>query len=175
VQEAAARGFGAGLRVIVGSATADLLLIGPALGAAWLLAQVDALAGYVALFGAAYFVYLSVGAVRDGRRLWLGRAAPAPAVGWAFGKGVLGNLLNPLTWSFWLATGTPTMLRAHEAAGWPGLVMFTAVWFGAAMLVEAAVALAVVRSGRALGRRALGGVSLLSAGLFLLLAAALLR
>jgi threonine/homoserine/homoserine lactone efflux protein len=147
----------------------------PALGAAWLLARVDALAGYVALLGACYFAYLALGALRDGRRLWLTGAVPPASPGRAFGKGVLGNLLNPLSWSFWLATGTPTMLRASEAAGWSGLALFTGVWFAVAMLVEAALALAVVRTGRALGARALAGVSVVSAGLFLLLAAALLR
>ena len=112
MQEAAARGFGASARVILGSATADLLLVGPALAASWVIAQVDALAFYVALVGAAYFLYLAVEAARDSRRLWLSSGASAAGSGgWAFAKGVLGNLTNPLAWAFWLATGTPTMLR----------------------------------------------------------------
>jgi threonine/homoserine/homoserine lactone efflux protein len=88
------------------------MLVGPALGASWLIAQVDVLAGYVAIVGAAYFVYLAVEAARDSRRLWALGAAASGRGGWAFAKGVLGNLTNPLSWSFWLATGTPTMLRA---------------------------------------------------------------
>ena len=42
VQEAATRGFGASFRVILGSATADLLLLLPALAFSWLIAQVAA-------------------------------------------------------------------------------------------------------------------------------------
>jgi threonine/homoserine/homoserine lactone efflux protein len=175
VQEAAARGFGASARVILGSATADLLLVGPALVASWLIAQVDALAGYVALIGAAYFLYLAAEAGRDSRRLWLHEGAtPSGAGGWAFAKGVLGNLANPLAWTFWLATGTPTMLRAERAAGPPGLIVFTAAWFVVAMAVEALVALAVVRTGRALGRRSLAAISAASSVVFIVLAIALL-
>jgi threonine/homoserine/homoserine lactone efflux protein len=174
VQEAAARGFGASARVILGSATADLLLVAPALAASWLIAQVDALATYVALIGAAYFVYLAFEAVQDSRRLWRAASAPTGAGGWAFAKGVLGNLANPLSWSFWLATGTPTMLRAERAAGWPGLVAFTAVWFVVAMAVEAGIALVVVRTGRALGGRSLAAISAGSAGVFIVLAAVLI-
>ena len=173
MQEAAARGFGASFRVILGSATADLLLVGPALAASWVIAQVDALALWVGLVGAGYFLYLAFEAARDGRRLWSGGALPAGGGGWAFAKGVLGNLTNPLSWAFWLATGTPTMLRAEQAAGWPGLVAFTVVWFVVAMAVEAIVALGVVRTGKAIGGRALGAISAASAGVFVGLAATL--
>jgi threonine/homoserine/homoserine lactone efflux protein len=173
VQEAAVRGLGASARVILGSATADLLLVGPALAASWLIAQVDALATYVALVGAGYLLYLAFEAGRDGRRLWLGGAPPEGGVGWAFAKGVLGNLANPLSWAFWLATGTPTMLRAEQAAGWPGVIAFTVTWFLVAMAVEALLALVVVRTGRPLGARALATISAGSAGLFVVLAATL--
>jgi threonine/homoserine/homoserine lactone efflux protein len=170
VQEAAARGFGASARVILGSATADLLLVGPALAASWLIAEVDALAVWVGLIGAAYFVYLAFEAARDSRRLWLGGALPGGGGGWAFAKGVLGNLTNPLAWAFWLATGTPTMLRVEQRAGWPGLAVFTVVWFVVAMAVEAVVALVVVRTGKALGGKSMAGISAASAGVFFVLA-----
>jgi threonine/homoserine/homoserine lactone efflux protein len=158
VQEAIARGFGAASKVILGSATADLVLIVPALAASWLLARVEAAAGIVALVGAAYFLYLAVEAGRGSWRLWRDeapKAEAAPVAGWAFWKGALGNLLNPLSWGFWLATGTPTMMRALGAAGWPGLALFTATWFGVAMAIEAIVAGLAAGTRRALRPRAL--------------------
>jgi threonine/homoserine/homoserine lactone efflux protein len=173
VQEALARGLGASFRVILGSATADLVLIVPALAAGWLLAGVAGARLYVALVGAAYFVYLAAEALRDSRRMWRGGAAPAAAPGWAFGKGMLGNLLNPLSWTFWLATGTPTMLRAFDASGWPGLLLFTATWFVVAMAIEAIIALAVVRGRRAAAPRTLAASSAAAAAVFVVLAGTL--
>src|SRR5689334_14316700 len=110
IYEAATRGFMSSFKVILGSAVADLLLLVPALALSWLIARVDAASAWVGVAGALFFVYLGVGAGRDAWRLWHGAAKPTAQAGWSFWKGVLGNLLNPLTWSFGLATGTPTML-----------------------------------------------------------------
>jgi threonine/homoserine/homoserine lactone efflux protein len=156
VHEALTRGLAAALRVIVGSAVADVLLLIPAVAASWAIARIESLTGVIALAGAAYFVFLSAAALRDSRRMWRSGDLKAPrSGGWAFGKGVLGNLLNPLSWTFWLATGTPTMVRVYQRAEWPGLVVFTAVWFGVAMAVEATVALFIVRARRVIGPRQL--------------------
>lgn len=175
VHEAIARGFGAASKVILGSATADLVLIVPALLASWLLARVDAAAGIVALVGAAYFAYLSLEAGRGSWRLWRGHVPRAEATvpGLAFWKGALGNLLNPLSWGFWLATGTPTMLRALGAAGWPGLTLFTVTWFVVAMAIEAVVAGVAVGTRRALSARYLAVVNAASCGTFALIAVSL--
>ena len=81
-----------------------------------------------------------------------------------------GNLANPLSWTFWLATGTPTMLRAQQLAGTPGLVVFTVTWFVVAVALETCVALAVVLSGRVVGGRGLAGFSAVSAAMFVVLA-----
>jgi threonine/homoserine/homoserine lactone efflux protein len=170
VQEAAARGFGSSLRVILGSATADLVLLIPALAFSWLIARVAQAAFWVGLAGTVVFLYLSWEAARDAWRLWTGKKALVAPSGWSFWKGMLGNLANPLTWTFWLATGTPTMLRAYYLGGGWGLALFTATWFVVAMAIESIVALVVVRSGQLLGRRAQSAFNSLASAMFLALA-----
>lgn len=176
LHEAIARGFGAALKVILGSAVADIVLIVPALAASWILARVDAAAGVVAVIGAVYFAYLSVEAGRGSWRLWRGEAPKAEPhmEGLAFWKGALGNLLNPLSWAFWLATGTPTMLRAHAAAAWPGLALFTVTWFVVAMAVEAVLAGVAAGTRRALSAHHLAVLNAASCALFALIAASLI-
>lgn len=173
LQEAATRGFGAAFKVILGSATADLILLIPALAFAWVITAVAGASLWVAIAGAIFFLFLAGQAIRDARRLWR-HGEPEPATGWAFWKGVVANLANPLTWTFWLATGTPTMLRAHELGGWPGLVVFTVVWFVVASGLEAVVALVVARSGKRFGNRGQAVLTALSAALFVSLACVLL-
>ena len=152
LNEAATRGFVPAFRVILGSATADALLLLPALACAWVIAAVARAEMWVGLAGACFFAGLAVQAVREARRLW--RAGEAPAArGQAFWKGVAANLVNPLTWTFWLATGTPTILRAQHLAGRTGMAVFTVTWFGVASGLEAVIALAVARSGHLVGRR----------------------
>jgi threonine/homoserine/homoserine lactone efflux protein len=174
IHAAATRGFLSSFRVILGSATADLLLLVPALALSWLLARVGAASAWVGVVGALFFVYLGIGATRDALRLWRGGPEPRASGDWSFWKGVLGNLLNPLTWTFWLATGTPTMLHAYGQAGWPGLVIFTATWFVVASGLEAVIALAVVRSRRLIGARGMALLNGFAATMFLALAAGLI-
>jgi threonine/homoserine/homoserine lactone efflux protein len=173
LQEAATRGFGASLRVILGSATADLILLLPALAFAWVIATVASANQWVGLIGAVAFVVMAVQAVHDSRRLWV-HGEPESEAGWAFVKGVLGNLANPLTWTFWLATGTPAMVRAQEAGGWVGLVLFTVIWFVVASGLEAVIAFVVARSGHRIGHRGQAVFTAVSAVLFLGLAGLLL-
>ncbi len=174
VQEAATRGFGASFRVILGSATADLLLLLPALAFSWLIAQVAAASFWVGLVGALCLGYFAVEALRDARRLWTARAAAPTPAGWSFWKGVLGNLANPLTWTFWLATGTPTMLRTYEVGGAMGLLLFTLIWFIVASGLEAVIALAIARSRSAVGPRGQAVFTSLSGVMFFALAGTLL-
>ncbi|GAB3985823.1 hypothetical protein GCM10029978_099690 [Actinoallomurus acanthiterrae] len=173
LNEAATRGFGAAFRVILGSAVADVVLLLPALAFAWVIAAVAQATLWVALVGAAFFLWLAVRAVRDTVRLWRKETVPQ-GEGWAFWKGVAANLANPLTWTFWLATGTPAMLRAQHLAGPSGLVVFTVTWFVVASGLEAVIALVVARSGRRLGHRGQGAFTGLSAALFAALAALML-
>ena len=174
VSDAARGGIGSAVRVILGSAAGDIALIFPALAASWMLSAVAAASLWVSVAGAAVFVYLAVGAARQSARLLRGQQAPPPAERWGFWKGVLGNLGNPLAWTFWLATGTPTMLQAGRAAGAAGVAAFTVTWFASAMAIEAGVAVAAARAGRMLGPRGLAAVSGASAALFLGIAARLL-
>ncbi|WP_433181575.1 LysE family translocator [Actinoallomurus sp. CA-150999] len=173
LNEAATRGFGPAFRVILGSAVADVVLLLPALAFAWVIAAVAQATLWVALVGAAFFLWLAGRAGRDAVRLWRKETVPE-GEGWAFWKGVAANLANPLTWTFWLATGTPAMLRAQHLADPSGLVVFTVTWFVVASGLEAVVALVVARSGRRLGHRGQGAFTGLSAALFAVLAALML-
>ncbi|GII90079.1 LysE family transporter [Sinosporangium siamense] len=174
LQEAATRGFGASLRVILGSATADLVVLLPALAFAWLITAMTQAAFWVGLAGAAFLFYLAFEAARDARRLWVTRAPVTAAAGWAFLKGVLSNLANPLTWTFWLATGTPAMVRALQIGGAAGLLLFTVTWFVVASGLEALIAYGVARSGRRVGAKGQAALTGLSAVLFTGLAGFLL-
>jgi threonine/homoserine/homoserine lactone efflux protein len=153
VQQAATSGFAASLRVILGSATADLVLLVPALAFAWVIRSLERGALWVGTVGAGFLLWLAWQAARDAVRLWREGHRLAPGGRWAFWKGVAGNLANPLTWTFWLATGTPAMLAAQQAGGPAGVVLFCATWFLVASGLEAVIALAVARSGRLVGAR----------------------
>ena len=152
VQQAATSGFAASLRVILGSATADLLLLLPAFAFAWVIRSLERAALWVGAVGALFLLWLAWQAARDARRLWRGGQLRVDGR-WAFWKGVAGNLANPLTWTFWLATGTPAMLAAQQAGGPAGVALFCATWFLVASGLEAVIALAVARSGRLVGPR----------------------
>jgi threonine/homoserine/homoserine lactone efflux protein len=173
VQQAATSGFAASFRVILGSATADLVLLLPALAFAWVIRSLERGALWVGLVGAAFLLGLAWQAGRDALALWRAQHAVAVDGRWAFWKGVAGNLANPLTWTFWLATGTPAMLSAQQAAGPAGLVLFTVTWFLVASGLEAVIALAVARSRRLVGSRGQACFTAVSAVAFLGLAATL--
>jgi len=174
VQQAATSGFGAAWRVILGSATADLILLVPALAFAWIIRSLERGALWVGAVGALFLLWLAWQAARDAVTLWRQDRQLATDGRWVFWKGVAGNLANPLTWTFWLATGTPAMLAALRSAGPAGLVLFTATWFLVASGLEAVIALAVARSGRRVGARGQAWFTAVSAVAFLGLAVTLL-
>ncbi|WP_162182878.1 LysE family translocator [Rhodococcoides fascians] len=168
VQESATRGFSAGFRVILGSAVADLLLMVPALAFVGVIAAIDGARLWIAIIGAAVLAGFAVQALRDGWRMW---TVPTDRKGlkptrWAFWKGAISNLANPLTWAFWLATGVPALARASDQAGVVGLLVFTAVWLGIAIAVESSVAVAVSATGRRIGPKGQAGLSIASGILF---------
>lgn len=173
VQQAATSGFAASFRVILGSATADLVLLLPALAFAWIIRSLDRAALWVGAVGAVFLLYLAWQAARDAVTLWRENRQLRADGRWAFWKGVGGNLANPLTWTFWLATGTPAMLAAQEAGGAAGVVLFTATWFLVASGLEAVIAFAVARSGRVVGARGQAWLTAASAVAFLCFAATL--
>jgi threonine/homoserine/homoserine lactone efflux protein len=173
VQQAATSGFGAAFRVILGSATADLVLLVPALAFAWVIRTVERGALWVGAVGAAFLLYLAWQATREAVALWREDRRLEVSGRWAFWKGVAGNLANPLTWTFWLATGTPAMLAAQRAGGLAGVALFTATWFLVASGLEAVIALAVARSGRLIGARGQAWFTAASALAFVALAATL--
>jgi threonine/homoserine/homoserine lactone efflux protein len=173
VQQAATSGFAASFRVILGSATADLVLLLPALAFAWIIRSLDRAALWVGAVGAVFLLYLAWQAARDAVILWRENRQLRADGRWAFWKGVGGNLANPLTWTFWLATGTPAMLAAQEAGGAAGVVLFTATWFLVASGLEAVIAFAVARSGRMVGARGQAWLTAAAAVAFLGFAATL--
>ena len=173
VQQAATSGFAASLRVILGSATADLVLLVPALAFAWVIRSLERAALWVGAAGALFLLYLAGQAAREAVALWREDRRLLADGRWAFWKGVAGNLANPLTWTFWLATGTPAMLAARRAAGPAGLVAFTVIWFLVASGLESVIALAVARSHRLVGGRGQAWFTAVSALAFLCLAATL--
>jgi threonine/homoserine/homoserine lactone efflux protein len=174
VQQAATSGFAASLRVILGSATADLVLLVPALAFAWVIRSLERAALWVGAVGAAFLLWLAWRAARDAVALWREDRRLDADGRWAFWKGVAGNLANPLTWTFWLATGTPALLAAQRAAGAAGVVVFTVTWFVVASGLETVIALAVARSGRRVGARGQAWFTAASAVAFLGLAVTLL-
>jgi threonine/homoserine/homoserine lactone efflux protein len=174
VQQAATSGFPASLRVILGSATADLVLLVPVLAFAWVIRSLERGALWVGGVGAAFLLWLAWQAARDALALWRGGRQVAADGRWAFWKGVGGNLANPLTWTFWLATGTPAMLAAQQAAGPAGVALFCATWFLVASGLEAVIALAVARSGHLVGPRGQAWFTAASAVAFLCFAVTLL-
>jgi threonine/homoserine/homoserine lactone efflux protein len=173
VQQAATSGFAAAFRVILGSATADLVLLVPALAFAWVIRTLDRAALWVGTVGALFLLFLAWQAARDAVALWREDRRLEVSGRWAFWKGVAGNLANPLTWTFWLATGTPAMLAAQRAGGLAGVALFTATWFLVASGLEAVIALAVARSGRLIGARGQAWFTAASALAFVALAATL--
>ncbi len=175
VAQAANRGLGAAARVILGSAAADLVLIVPALSATWLLTRLSGARTWVGLAGGAVFVLLGLAAAGRALREWTRPDPPWRGSAWHFWQGLTGNLANPLTWTFWLATGTPTMLRADLAAGPAGVAVFTVTWFVVACSVEGMVAAVAASTGRILTGRGRAGLSAVSALLFLGIAASLVR
>jgi threonine/homoserine/homoserine lactone efflux protein len=173
IQQAATSGFGAALRVILGSATADLVLLAPALAFAWVIRALDRGALWVGAVGAVFLLYLAGQAARDAVALWRQERLGEVSDRWAFWKGVAGNLANPLTWTFWLATGTPAMLAAQRAGGTAGLAAFPVDWFLDASGLAAVFALVVARSGRRVGPRGQAWLTGVSAVAFLCLAVTL--
>jgi threonine/homoserine/homoserine lactone efflux protein len=173
VQQAATSGFPASFRVILGSATADLVLLVPALAFAWIIRALERGALWVGLVGAVFLLYLAWQAARDAVARWRSGRQLVVDGRWAFWKGVAGNLANPLTWTFWLVTGTPAMLAAQRAAGAAGLAVFTVTWFLVASGLESVIALAVARSRRLVGAGGQAWFTAASAAAFCGLAATL--
>ncbi len=174
LQSAATSGFPAGLRVIMGSALADSILVIPALAFTWLVAAIARAALWLSLAGAVFLCVLAAQAAREARRLWMREATITPVAGWALRKGLLGNLASPATWSFWIAVGTPTMLHAERTGGPAGLALFLATWFAAAAGIEAVLAVVVARSRHLVGPRGLAVLNAGAAVFFLLVAVALI-
>jgi threonine/homoserine/homoserine lactone efflux protein len=174
VQEAATRGFASGFRVILGSAVADLVLLVPALAFSWLIAGVAGASAWLGLAGMALLLYLGWDAAVTARRMWRGQLPAGAPSSWSFWKGLSANLVNPLSWTFWLATGTPSMLLSFEKAGWLGIAVFTLTWFTVAVVIEVAIAVAVARSRRMLGSKGLAALNAVAAATFVALAGVML-
>ena len=114
--------------------------------------------------------WLGLPGYRDARRLWRGTGPHHAAPGRSFWKGVVSTIVNPLAWTFWIATDVPALLCAQQQGWLGGASLFLLAWFGAALVIEAALALAASRSGGLLGARGQAGLSAAAALAFLALA-----
>ncbi|HEY8601517.1 MAG TPA: LysE family transporter [Thermomicrobiales bacterium] len=170
VHESIARGFGAGLRVSLGASVVDLAFLVPALLFAQALDLMSNAAFWIGLLGALVFLHRSGVAFRDAHRFWRATSAGSRSAGSSFYLGIVGNLMNPLTWGFWLATGVPALLRARQIGAWGGVALLVIIWFGTLLILEVLLALLVTRTGRALGGRGQACCSVGVALLFLALA-----
>ena len=103
-------------------------------------------------------------------RLWRGTGPHHAASGRSFWKGVVSTIVNPRAWTLWIATDVPALLRAQQQGGLGGASLFLRARFGAALVIEAALALAASRSGGLLGARGQAGLSSAAALAFLALA-----
>src|SRR4029453_1988692 len=79
VQQAATSGFGAAWGVVLGSATADLILLVPALAFAWVIRSLERGALWVGAVGALFLLWLAWQAGRGARAPCGGGAAPPGA------------------------------------------------------------------------------------------------
>jgi threonine/homoserine/homoserine lactone efflux protein len=175
IQEAATRGFDSSFRIIIGSAVADLILLVPALAFTWIIQRVADASFWVSIIGICFFLYLAIEALRDSYRIWTAKHQPAPHNNWSFFKGLFANLANPLTWTFWLAMGTPTMLHTYQQGGWFGLLLFTVTWFVVASGLEAIIAFVIARSRILIGIHGQAVFSGVSSLVFFVLAASMLH
>ena len=175
VEESVIRGFKSGFQVIVGSAVADLIMLIPALLASWFLTRVSSASFFIGLVGASYFIYLGVCSLKDARRMLTVRQPATYNTARALWKGMIGNVMNPATWTFWIATGTPTILRAYETSGLLGFVCFMLAWFITASGIETLIAYTASKTKTRIGARGLSGFMVISAMMFFGIATLLIK
>jgi threonine/homoserine/homoserine lactone efflux protein len=153
VTETMARGRSAGLAV----AAAPLLTDGPIIAVTILLLNriedSQSALGALSLVGAGLLASYGVAALRAAE-IQLDQLEAEPRVWQALAKGVLANLLNPSPYLFWLAIGTPLLLRAHRI-GLLTAIGFLAVFYTALVGSKGLLAVLVSRSREVLQGRAM--------------------
>lgn len=153
VTETMARGRSAGLAV----AAAPLLTDGPIIAVTILLLNriedSQSALGALSLVGAGLLASYGVAAMRA-VDIKLDQLEAEPRVWQALAKGVLANLLNPSPYLFWLAIGTPLLLRAHRI-GLLTAIGFLAVFYTALVGSKGLLAVLVSRSREVLQGRAM--------------------
>ena len=174
VQQSAARGMGAGCRVILGTTLCDALLLLPVLLFAEMIGGLGAIAPWLSGLGAFCFIYLGQAAGRDAHGLWRGGSPRSGGTLGPFWQGLVSTLANPVAWALWLAAVAPSLLHAQRIGGRGGLVLFVVAWFAAAVAAQAVVALAAARGAGLLGARGQACVSAVAALLFFGLAGQLM-
>src|ERR687897_544447 len=129
-EQAAASGFGAAFRFILGSATADLVLLLPALAFAYIIQALDRGSLWVGAVGALFLLYLAWQAAHDAVALCRSNRQLEVSHRWAFWKGVAGNLADPLSWAGLRCWPSSTQAKAaantgSEVAAIPALLALT--------------------------------------------------
>lgn len=175
VEESVVRGFKSGFQVIIGSAVADIIMLIPALLASWFLTRVSSASFFIGFVGASYFIYLGICSIRDARRIFIVKQPATYSAARSLWKGMIGNVINPATWTFWIVTGTPTMLRAYETSGLLGFVCFMLAWFLTASGIETLISYTVSKTKKRIGARGLSGFMIVSAITFFGIATLLIK
>lgn len=175
IEESVIRGFKSGFQVIVGSAIADIIMLIPALLASWFLTKVSSASFFIGLIGASYFIYLGICSIRDARRIFTVRQTATYGARRSLWKGMIGNVINPATWTFWVVTGTPTMLKAYETSGFLGFACFMLAWFFTASGIETLISYTVSKTKKRIGVKGQSGFMLVSAITFFGIATLLMK
>jgi threonine/homoserine/homoserine lactone efflux protein len=166
VQQATARGVGAGCRVVLGTTIWDVVLLLPALIFAGAVAELGGVIPWLGALGALCFLYLGQAAGRDARHLWRGGGPRTGGSLGPFWQGLVSTLANPLAWTIWLAGVAPALMHARRDGGTGGLILFVVAWFAAAVAVQVAVAFVAARGASLIGARGQACVSGVAALLF---------
>lgn len=171
VQTAATQGFRASCNIIYGSAVADIVFLVAAYALAAGMFSIESLLPLLTTLGAMYFLWVGYSTLRE---TFSGDFAAGPLErksAWnIFLSGVMGNLANPSTWIFWAAVGGALLLNVHKTAGHLGMIVFTALWFGVAMLWEAGIALLCARMRSMLTTKTLKAINFSAGVLFVMMA-----
>ncbi|MBI4067852.1 LysE family transporter [Candidatus Kaiserbacteria bacterium] len=168
---ATTRGFRASCNIIYGSAVADMFFLAVAYAFANGMLHIEPLLPALTIIGALYFLWVGCD------MLWktitqdpIVSSGDIKGASGMFVAGVMGNLANPSTWIFWAAVGGALLINAYKTAGHLGMIVFTLVWFGTAMLWEAGVAFGCARTRSMLDEKTLKKINFCAGALFIVVA-----
>ncbi len=124
ISESLRHGRGAGIRVAMAPLFSDAPIVaGVLLGISWF-REFDSVIGAIALFGAAFVMYLGI----DALRVQPVAAVMPDTLSRSLLKGVVANLANPAPYLFWLGVGAPQLFAAWDH-GWVAATGFIVIFY----------------------------------------------